>query len=121
MPTRSGFDFSRPVVMSSVDGIKCTEYDSFRVKRQMVLDGDLLRTVHCPGWNDSGGVCRCQPCVVCNERICPEGPETAPTRYGNNGVWIGLHCFPCLQEDRPDWARAYLRRALEHHPVPEEH
>ena len=94
-----------PYVVSVVDDKPCTEYRDIRTKRKMARDGDLTREVHCAGFGD--GECRCQPCAVCAKRICPDGPEAAPSTSGNNGVWIGVHCFVCFQRDRPRWANGY--------------
>ena len=91
-----------PLVYSGVDQKRCTEYRDVRVKRKMVSDGDLTSSTHCPRFRRDG-TCHCAPCVVCGRRVCPEGPGAAPTFVGGNGVWIGLHCFPCFLQNRPEY------------------
>lgn len=95
-----------PLVCSSVDGQLCTEYRDARMKRKMVRDGDMRVSVHCPGFLQTGP-CACQPCVVCHRRICPRGPEVGPASFGPNGVWIGLHCFTCFRNTRPEFDAWY--------------
>lgn len=91
-----------PLVYSIIDEKLCTEYRDVRAKKNMVRDGHLRSAVHCFGFQRVG-TCYCAPCVVCGMRVCPDGPGAAPTTVGGNGVWIGLHCFVCFRQNRPEF------------------
>lgn len=70
-----------PLVRSDEDGMK----------QQMVKLGIMVKSAHCDGYNR----------VVCSKRICPQGPESAPILFAENGMWVGVHCFACYQKSRP--------------------
>jgi hypothetical protein len=110
MKLRSGRRVKR-LVVSAVDGKPCTEYRDAATKQK--LQGYFSSPAHCPGFVAANGTCRCQPCTVCARRVCPDGPSAAPSMYTPNGVWVGVHCFPCFCAARPAFRHRYISVLIE--------